>query len=421
MYVYHSIILLSLVLALYFFCKSQKLKEENIRLRAEVEVKERATEEKLSLITGAQEKLSSVFQALSADALERSSTSFLKLAKETFENAQIRAKGDLDKRQQSIEGVLNPVKEFLDKLDHNIRVMERERKGEHESLKQQLKMMIDAERGLREETSALVKSLRVPIVRGRWGEIQLRRVVELAGMVHHCDFYEQKRDEEGMRPDLIVHMPGNKRVIIDAKTPCEAFLEAMQSHDLDVKEKKLKIHARHVRQHVMALSKKAYWQSFQPTPEFVVLFIPSDNFFNAALEFDPTLIEVGIEQGVIIATPTTLIGLLRAIAYGWKQENLSRNAQEVSKLGHTLYKRIVDMCKHVTGMGKKLAMSVEAYNQLVGSIESRVLVSARKFRELGAASRSIELEHLEGIDLTSRGFQSPEVIGRPSPPSGGQK
>ncbi|MCB1110177.1 MAG: DNA recombination protein RmuC, partial [Chlamydiia bacterium] len=216
-------------------------------------------------------------------------------------------------------------------------------------------------------------------------------------------------DSGQMRPDLIVRLPGEKQVIVDAKTPCEAYLEAIETDDQDIKEGQLKRHARQVRQHVMALGKKAYWQSFQPTPEFVVLFIPSDNFFSSALEFDPSLIEVGVEQGVIIATPTTLIGLLRAIAYGWKQEKLSLHAEEVSRLGHELYKRITDMSDHWARVGRTLASSVDAYNKAVGSLETRVLVSARKFKEMGAASRAIELETLEGIDRIPREIQATEM------------
>ena len=224
------------------------------------------------------------------------------------------------------------------------------------------------------------------------------------------DFYEQETGESGqMRPDVIIRLPGDKQVIVDAKTPCEAYLEAIETDDQEIKENKMKHHARQVRQHVMSLGKKAYWQNFQPTPEFVVLFIPSDNFFSSALEFDPTLIEVGVEQGVIIATPTTLIGLLRAIAYGWKQEKLSLHAEQVSKLGHELYKRITDMGEHWSKVGRSLASSVDAYNKAVGSLESRVLVSARKFKEMGAAPRSIELETLEGIDRIPREIQADDM------------
>lgn len=398
------------LLAVFFYVKWQKVREENIYLKAREKEQARSTEEKLALLGATQEKLSQAFKALSTEALEKSNASFLQLAKETLGKFQEKAKGDLDKRQHSIEQVLKPVQDSLSKLDKGMQAIEKERKGEQESLKAQLQMMTQAEKDLRTETETLVKALRKPIVRGRWGEMQLRRVVELAGMVNHCDFYEQETGESGqVRPDVIVRLPGDKQVIVDAKTPCEAYLEAIQADKQEIKEEKMKHHARQVRQHVMALGKKAYWQSFQPTPEFVVLFIPSDNFFSSALEFDPSLIEVGVEQGVIIATPTTLIGLLRAIAYGWKQEKLSLHAEEVSRLGHELYKRITDMGHHWSKVGRTLASSVDAYNKAVGSLETRVLVSARKFKEMGAASRSLECETLEGIDRVPRTVQSPDM------------
>lgn len=398
------------VFAIFFYLKWQKVREENIYLKEREKDQAKATDEKLALLGATQEKLSQAFKALSSEALEKSNASFLQLAKETLGKFQEKAKGDLEKRQDSIEHVLKPVKESLQKLDQGMQAIEKERKGEHESLKAQLRMMTEAEKELRSETSTLVKALRRPIVRGRWGEMQLRRVVELAGMVNHCDFYEQESAESGaMRPDVIVKLPGDKQVIVDAKTPCEAYLDAIETDDQDQKESKMKNHARQVRQHVMALGKKSYWQSFQPTPEFVVLFIPSDNFFSSALEFDPSLIEVGVEQGVIIATPTTLIGLLRAIAYGWKQDKLSRHAEEVSKLGHELYKRITDMSDHWSKVGRSLASSVDAYNKAVGSLETRVLVSARKFQEMGAAARSIECETLEGIDRVPREIQADDM------------
>lgn len=390
------------ILSVLFYLKWQKLKEENIYLKAREETSKDSE--------GAQEKMSLAFKALSSEALEKSNSSFLQLAKETLGKFQEKAKGDLEKRQESIEHVLKPVQESLSKLDKGMQAIEKERKGEQESLKVQLRMMTESEKDLRKETATLVKALRAPIVRGRWGEMQLKRVVELAGMVNHCDFYEQETRESGqVRPDLIVKLPGDKQVIVDSKTPCEAYLEAIQAEDQNVKEDKFRHHARQVRQHVMALGKKAYWQSFQPTPEFVVLFIPSDNFFSSALEYDPSLIEVGVEQGVVIATPTTLIGLLRAIAYGWKQEKLSLHAKEVSMLGHELYKRITDMSEHWSKVGRTLASSVDAYNKAVGSLESRVLVSARKFQEMGAAAHSVELETLEGIDRIPREIQASDM------------
>lgn len=399
-----------IALSVFFYLKWQKVREENIYLKAREKEQIKGSEEKLAFLSATQERLSQAFKALSSEALEKSNASFLQLAKETLGKFQEKAKGDLEKRQESIENVLKPVKESLSKLDQGMRTIEKERRGEHESLKAQLKIMSDAEKELRNETSTLVKALRKPIIRGRWGEMQLRRVVELAGMVNHCDFYEQEVAESGtMRPDVIIKLPGEKQVIVDAKTPCEAYLEAMETDDQDLKEHKMKDHARQVRQHVMALGKKSYWHSFQPTPEFVVLFIPSDNFFSAALEFDPSLIEVGVEQGVIIATPTTLIGLLRAIAYGWKQDKLSRHAEEVSRLGHELYKRITDMGKYWSKVGTSLTSSIDAYNKAVGCLETRVLVSARKFKEMGAAPRSIECETLEGIDRVPRAIQASDM------------
>jgi len=407
---HYLIAVIPAVLAIFFYLKWQKAREKIIYLKAREGEQARANEEKLALLGATQEKLSQAFKALSSEALEKSNASFLQLAKETLGRFQEKAKGDLEKRQESIEHVLKPVKESLNKLDKGMQALEKERKGDQESLKAQLRIMTEAEKELRSETSTLVKALRRPIVRGRWGEMQLRRVVELAGMVNHCDFYEQETGESGqMRPDVIIRLPGDKQVIVDAKTPCEAYLEAIETDDQEIKEDKMKHHARQVRQHVMTLGKKAYWQSFQPTPEFVVLFIPSDNFFSSALEFDPTLIEVGVEQGVIIATPTTLIGLLRAIAYGWKQEKLSLHAEQVSKLGHELYKRITDMGEHWSKVGRSLASSVDAYNKAVGSLESRVLVSARKFQEMGAAARNLELETLEGIDRVPREIQANDM------------
>lgn len=390
-----ALTLLFALLALFCFIKWQK-----------AEAKEQLFKEKLDFMSGAQESLANSFKLLSSEALEKSQHSFLHLAKETLGHYQERAQLDLEKRQDSIEKALTPVKESLSQLDKGMQALEKERKGEQESLKAQLRVMTEAERELRRETSTLVGVLKMRTVRGRFGEMQLRRIVEVAGMVAHCDFYEQSSAEGGqMRPDMIVRLPGNKQVIVDAKTPSEAYFEAIETEDHRIKGEKLKHHAKLVRHHVTALGKKAYWQSFQPTPEFVILFIPSDSFFSAALEFDPALIEVGVEQGVIIATPTTLIGLLKAIAYGWKQETLSRHAEEVSLLGHELYKRIASMTEHVSKVGRSLSSCVDAYNRAVGSLETRVLVSARRFKEMGAAADSVEIEPLEGVDRLPRELQ----------------
>ncbi|MBI2743630.1 MAG: DNA recombination protein RmuC [Chlamydiales bacterium] len=389
----------------------QQLKEKE-ELLTSLKIKLSSLEEKYEFVKRANDNFSQTFKALSHEALEKNSSSFLNLANATLEKFQQAAKGDLEKRQQSISEMVAPMKESLNKLDQGLRLIEKERKGEQQVIHEQLRSLLETEKQLRQETASLVKALRSPIARGRWGEIQLRRVVELAGMLNHCDFTEQNHmeDEEGkLRPDLIVHLPGGRQVVVDAKAPLEAYMEAIQTSDETVREAKLKDHARHVRQHITALGKKAYWERFHPTPEFVVLFLPAETFFSAALEFDPSLIEVGVEGGVILATPTTLIALLRSVSYGWKQESLSRHAEELEQLGQELYKRMVDMCGHFTKTGRSLGTAVESFNKAMGSFESRVLVSARKFKEMGATSSAIELDSIDLVEKIPRELQLPET------------
>lgn len=367
-------------------------------------------QEKLDFVQKSEQQIKESFQSLSFDVLEKNNRTFLDLAKESLTSFHEGAKGDLEKKEKAIEELVKPVKEGLGKLDEGLRSMEKERKGEHSSLRQQLDTLMNAKTELAKETASLVKALRTPLSRGRWGEIQLRRVVEMAGMLSHCDFFEQvvQRDDEGsaLRPDLIVKLPGGRQVVIDAKVPLESYMDGVQAESDAVREIKFKEHARLVRSHVSQLGKKSYHQHFTPTPEFVILFLPSETFFSAALQFDPTLIEAGVDQGVIIATPTTLIALLKAVSYGWKQESLSLHAQRISELGHELYKRILDMTGHFTKMGRALSTAMEAYNKGVGSLETRVLVSARKFKELGAAASHLEIETLEAIEGQVREPQS---------------
>ncbi len=370
-----------------------------------VHIKHQVAEEKLLLLSAAQETLKTAFQSLSLDALAKNNSIFLELAQSTMEKFQEGAKEDLKKRQEAIGELFIPVNDTLKKLDTGIRELEVERKGVSEALKEQLRGLLENERQLKQETSKLVKALHTPAARGRWGEIQLKRVVELAGMLSHCDFFEQQQgqDDEGKyRPDLIVRLPGGRQVVIDAKAPLQAYLEAIHITDEQEKENKLKEHARQVRAHVSLLGKKGYWERFHPTPEFVVLFLPAETFFSTALEYDPSLIEVGAAQKVIIATPTTLIALLRAVSYGWKQENLSRHVEALHNLGKDLYKRLIDMSGHWTKMGRSLTSAVDAYNKGMGSLETRVLVTARKLKEMGITQGEIEIDPIETIDSFPR-------------------
>ena len=272
--------------------------------------------------------------------------------------------------------------------------------------------MLETQTQLRSETANLVRALGTPRVRGRWGEIQLKRVVEMAGMLDHCDFYEQQSvsTEEGrLRPDLIVRLPGGKNIVVDAKAPLTGYLEANEATDEPTRRSKLQDHARQIRDHMTALSRKSYWDQFQPAPEFVVLFLPGETFFSAALEQDAALIEQGVEQRVILATPTTLITLLKAVAYGWRQENLAANAREISELGKDLYKRIADMSSHIGDVGSKLGKAVESYNKAVGSLETRVLVSARRFRDLDAAGTEQEIDPVLPVEVAPRQLQASEM------------
>lgn len=341
-----------------------------------------------------QEELKESFRLVSAEALEKTNQSL-------YEAAQ----HDLDEKQRSL-------REMVDKIHAQMRLLENERKSDHGALKHQLHALLDAEQQLKSETAKLVKALRSPAGRGRWGEIQLKRVVELAGMLQHCDFFEQGYAvSEGQRrkPDLIVRLPGERQVVIDAKVPLESYLEGIDAVDEVARLEKFQQHARHVKDHINILGKKSYWEHFQPTPEFVVLFLPSETIFAIAMEADPALIEYGVGQGVILATPTTLIALLRAVAYGWKQESLSRHAQRVSDLGHELYKRICDLAGHWSHVGKALDQAVGAFNQATGSLEKNVLSSARKFSELGAASSVQSLKEIEIIETAARKLASPEL------------
>ncbi|MBS0184875.1 MAG: DNA recombination protein RmuC [Proteobacteria bacterium] len=382
---------------------------EEIEKRTIFETQCQNFQDKIKLLEEAEQRLMTTFKGLSADALRANNQSFLDLAQSVFEKFHDKSIGDMAQRHKSIEEMMIPLKETLGVLDHKIHEVEKSRIGAYESIKQQIHDLVETQRDLKKETTNLVKALRTPHVRGRWGEIQLRRVVEMAGMVSQCDFLEQVQGEdENMRrtrPDMIVKLPGGKSIIIDSKVPLMAYLESLEAHDEATRLEKLREHARQVKSHIYALSQRSYWDQFSHSPEFVVLFLPGESFFSAALDQDPTLIELGVDQKVILSTPTTLIALLRAVSYGWRQEKIAENARKISDLGKDLYNRLEGMGKYLTRLGRSLGGAVDAYNQTVGTFESRILVTARKFKDLEAVPEGEGIDILKPLDHHIRNTQ----------------
>ncbi len=387
-----------------------QLREQVVGLGAQLEQERRSGEERRQLMAAAEKQLADAFNALSAQALARNNQAFLDLATQNLARFQAAAQGDLAARQQAVEGLVKPLSEELAKLAGQTQALEKARAESYGQLSEQVRHLFGAQQELRQETGRLVTALRRPEVRGRWGEVQLKRVVELAGMLEHCDFFEQETSGDGRRPDMLVRLPGGKTVVIDSKAPLAAYLEAVEAAQEDARSRALARFVQHVRTHIQQLAAKTYWDQFEQSPEFVVMFLPGEAFFSAALQQDPELIEYASAQKVILATPTTLLALLKAVYYGWRQEALADNARQVGELGALLYERLAKLGEHWNSVGKNLGQAVKAYNDATGSLETRVLVTARKFEELQVVSAGKSLPVAVVVDQAVRAVQAPELV-----------
>lgn len=386
------------------------LVEAKAALDATLTSERRNAEEKLRLLSEASESLKTQFKELAATALESNNSNFLDLARSTLEKYQSEAEGELEKREKAVETLVKPIADSLKHVDEQVRELEKSREKAYFVLTTQVASLLDTQKALQSETGNLVKALRDPQTRGRWGEVQLRKVLELSGMLRYCDFQEQltaSDEERRYRPDVIVNLPGEKHVVVDSKVPLSWYLNSLDAKDEEERSRCLLNHARQVRQHIDSLAAKAYWLQFKPTPEFVVLFIPGEAFFRAALMADAKLLEYG-DGKVILASPITLIAMLKTIAYGWNQRNLEDNARNISAAGRELYKRLSTMTGHVQEMGKKIGSTVTAYNDMLRSMESRVFPLARKFPDLDRSLAVAALPELDQLDKAPFELQAPD-------------
>jgi DNA recombination protein RmuC len=393
--------------------RATQLDRDLLTARAELEHERSRGEERLATISDAQERLSASFKALSAEALQASMGQLAELARAQLQAAQAEAKGDLDQRKQAVEQLVAPLRDQLTRVDAQLLALDQERRESRGRLEAQLRTLADTGERLRTETGALVTALRKPNARGQWGQMQLRNVVELAGMVRHCDFVEQGSvgsDESTLRPDLMIKLPGGKHIVVDAKAPLQGVLDAYAARDEEERQRFLRDHGRLLRKHVKLLADKAYWSELDSTPDLVVMFLPGEHLYGAALEADPALIEDAMARRVLIATPTTLLAMLRAVAYGWQQERVAESAQAISELGRELHARLVKLSTLLAALGSRLNGTVRAYNEAVGSYEARVLPSARRFADHGAVSEGSELPQIEHVTVSARSVQAAELV-----------
>jgi DNA recombination protein RmuC len=392
--------------------RAGELERSLVQARADVERERAVAAERLAAVSDAQERLSASFKALSAEALQSSMAQLSELARAQLRATQAEAKGDLDKRQQAVEQLVAPLREQLGRVDAQLLRLDQERRESRGALEAQLKTLAETGERLRTETGALVTALRKPNARGQWGQMQLRNVVELAGMVRYCDFLEQSPvagDETTLRPDLVVSLPGGKHVVVDAKAPLQGVLDAYQARDEEERQRHLADHARLLRRHVKALADKAYWAGLDSAPDIVVMFLPGEHLYGAALESDPALIEDAMARRVLIATPTTLLAMLRAVAYGWQQERVAESAQAISELGRELHGRLVKLSGLLGTLGSRLNSTVRAYNEAVGTYEARVLPAARRFEDHGSVAAGRELGEVEHVTVSARSVRVAEL------------
>ena len=402
-------ILLGIVIGLFIRSgKIRTLEKNNAELDLTLQLEQKNKRQMDELLSQTREQLANTFNQLSNEALTRNNTSFLRLAEENLKRFQSEAKADLGSKEKAIEQMLKPINEALQQTSKQIQEIEKDRKEAYGSLNTTITQMNLSQQQLQQETQNLVQALRRPEVRGQWGEMTLKRLAELSGMVAHCDFYEQTHtttETGSIRPDMIVRLPEKREIIVDAKTPLDAYLSAIQAKDDMTRKLELKRHAQIIRGRIKELSRKNYWAEYSQSPEFVVLFIPGEQFLSAALEVDPALLEDSMSQNIILATPTNFIALLRAVSYGWKQQALAENAEIIRELGETLYKRLSTFGNHLSKLGNSLGSSVNHFNSAVGSLERQVLPGARKFTEMGISSKN-EITELPPIEQMPRHIQN---------------